>query len=470
MKNNKNRNFAQRNSAHGSFAQGSVLGNILSLALPMMSAQLINVLYNVVDRMYIGRLGADATDALTGLGVCLPLITLITAFTNLIATGGAPLFSISRGRGDKEETQMLLGNSFGLLLICGAALTALTYIFMTPVLRLLGASEQTLPYALSYMRIYTAGTMFVMLSVGLNSFINAQGFAGIGMCTVIIGSVLNIVLDPILIFKLHMGVKGAALATLISQGVSAAWTMRFLTGKKTLFKLTKASMRMSAKRVKKIISLGVSGFIMAATNSAVTMVANSCLSTWGGDIYIAVMTVISSVREIATMPVMGMVNGIQPVIGFNYGAGLNGRVKTAIRDSALVLTVYTALFWGAVIVFSRQLMGMFTADANLIATGIGPLQTYFFGFVFMALQFTGQSVFVGLGRTKFSIIFSLLRKAIIVIPLTIILPYFYGVNGVFLAEPISNVVGGGACFTTMLITVYRRLGKDKPQKSVNLNK
>jgi putative MATE family efflux protein len=442
------------------FSKGSVIGNIMRIAIPMMVAQFINVLYNVVDRIYIGRMGADATNALTGLGVCLPLITVVMAFANLISSGGAPLFSIARGRGDERETKLLLGNSFLLLLIYGAAITILIYAFEEPLLRLLGASNETLPYAKDYMNIYAAGTIFVMISLGLNSFINAQGFAKTGMFTVIIGAVLNIVLDPLFIFVFGMGVKGAALATVISQLASAVWTVLFLTGKRTLIKLSVSAMRPQKKRIIKINTLGMSGFIMAATNSAVTTVCNSTLSVWGGDLYIAIMTIISSVRDVVQMPVMGMTNGIQPVIGFNYGAGCGKRVKAAIRDSAAVLIIYTGVMWIAVILFARQFLGMFSGDANVIEAGVRPLHIYFFGFVFMALQFTGQSVFTGLGKTKQAIIFSLLRKVFIVIPLTIILPYWFGVDGVFIAEPVSNVIGGTACFITMIFTVYRKI-KDK---------
>lgn len=442
------------------FSKGSVIGNIMRIAIPMMVAQFINVLYNVVDRIYIGRMGADATNALTGLGVCLPLITVVMAFANLISSGGAPLFSIARGRGDERETKLLLGNSFLLLLIYGAAITILIYAFEEPLLRLLGASNETLPYAKDYMNIYAAGTIFVMISLGLNSFINAQGFAKTGMFTVIIGAVLNIVLDPLFIFVFGMGVKGAALATVISQLASAVWTVLFLTGKRTLIKLSVSAMRPQKKRIIKINTLGMSGFIMAATNSAVTTVCNSTLSVWGGDLYIAIMTIISSVRDVVQMPVMGITNGIQPVIGFNYGAGCGKRVKAAIRDSAAVLIIYTGVMWIAVILFARQFLGMFSGDANVIEAGVRPLHIYFFGFVFMALQFTGQSVFTGLGKTKQAIIFSLLRKVFIVIPLTIILPYWFGVDGVFIAEPVSNVIGGTACFITMIFTVYRKI-KDK---------
>ncbi|MDO5399014.1 MAG: MATE family efflux transporter [bacterium] len=436
-----------------------MLGNILRLAGPMILAQLINVLYNVIDRIYIGRWGENASDALTGLGVCLPVITVVIAFANLIGTGGAPLFSIERGRKNSRETEALMGNSFALLLGIAVVITLIIYITKRPVLMLLGASNATLPYADSYLSVYSVGTIFVMISLGMNSFINAQGFSKTGMLTVLIGAGLNIVLDPIFIFGLKMGVTGAALATVISQGASAAWTLTFLLGKRTEVKLKLSAMRLKPARVRKILSLGVSGFVMGLTNSAVTMVCNAELRVYGGDTYIAVMTIINSVREMISMPVMGMTNSIQPVLGYNYGAGLMKRVKTGIRDSSVILVLYTLVMWIAVVVFSEGFLGMFTRDTAIIEAGLKPLHIYFFGFVFMALQFSGQSIFVGLGCAKRAVFFSIFRKVIIVIPLTVLLPRVFGVHGVFAAEPISNVIGGSASFLTMYFTLYRKLDK-----------
>jgi len=439
------------------FSKGSVIGHIVKLAIPMMLAQFINVLYNIVDRIYIGRAGENASDALTGLGICLPIITAVMAFTNLISSGGAPLFSISRGKGDIKESKYLMNNSFLMLVIIGIILTVSVHFLKIPLLKLLGASESTLPFADGYLSVYNIGTIFVMLSLGMNSFINAQGFAKTGMCTVLIGAGINIILDPIFIFYMNMGVKGAAAATVVSQAIAAVWTMLFLTAGKSDIKIEAAFMKLGLKRIIRISSLGTSGFVMAATNSAVSMVCNSQLAVWGGDSYIAVMTIINSVREVVQMPVMGMTNAIQPVIGFNYGAKLYDRVKTAIKDSAVILICYTMLMWTAVILLGRFFIGLFTTDAEIINIGLTPMHIYFFGFVCMALQFTGQSTFVGLGKTKQAIIFSLLRKVIIVIPLTILLPVWFGVNGVFMAEPVSNVLGGAACFITMIITVYKKL-------------
>lgn len=439
------------------FSKGSVIGNIVSLALPMTLAQLINVLYNIIDRIYIGRLGEESTLALTGLGVCLPAVTIGIAFANLVGMGGAPLFSIERGAGHEDEAESILGNSFTLILILSAVLTVLGFIFKVPLLRLLGASDATLPFADAYLTIYLCGNLFVMVSLGLNSFINAQGFAKTGMMTVIIGAVLNIVLDPILIFTLGMGVRGAALATVISQFASAVWTFSFLIGKKALLKIKIAKMRCRARCVKKIIVLGMAGFTMSITNSIVQMAYNMGLQNHGGDVYIGAMTIINSIREVIHMPISGFSNGAQPVIGFNYGAGRNDRVKSGIKWMSGVLTAYTLLAWLLVSLFPRFFIGVFSSDPEIMRVGVTSMHIYFFGFFMMALQSSGQSTFTALGKSKQAITFSIFRKVIIVTPLIFILPHWFGVNGVFLSEPISNFIGGAACFITMLVTVYRKL-------------
>lgn len=439
------------------FSKGSVIGNIVSLALPMTLAQLINVLYNIIDRIYIGRLGAESTLALTGLGVCLPAVTIVIAFANLVGMGGAPLFSIERGAGHDDEAEAILGNSFTLILVLSAVLTVLGFMFKVPLLRLLGASDATLPFADAYLTIYLCGNLFVMVSLGLNSFINAQGFAKTGMMTVVIGAVLNIVLDPILIFTLGMGVRGAALATVISQLASAVWTFSFLIGKKALLKIRTAKMRCRAKRVKKIIVLGMAGFTMSITNSIVQMAYNMGLQNHGGDVYIGAMTIINSIREVIHMPIAGFSNGAQPVIGYNYGAGRNDRVKSGIKWMSGTLTAYTLLAWLLVFLFPRFFIGIFSSNPELMSVGVTSMHIYFFGFFMMALQSSGQSTFTALGKSKQAIIFSVFRKVIIVTPLIFILPCWFGVNGVFLSEPISNFIGGAACFITMLVTVYRKL-------------
>ncbi len=441
------------------FAQGSIIKHMLKLAIPMTLAQLVNVLYNIIDRIFIGRIPVDSTNALTGLGVAFPICTVTIAFANLVGMGGAPLFSIERGRGDEKEAGKIMGNSFIMLVVVGVIISIVGLLVKKPVLYLLGASEATYHYADSYITIYLLGTVFVMLSLGLNAFINAQGFGKIGMITVSIGAILNIILDPIFIFVFDMGVRGAAVATVISQFASALWTFSFLTGKKTIIKLSKDNFKLEFKRIRKICGLGLSGFTMAITNSAVQMAGNSSLSIHGGDIYIAAMTVINSVREVVQMPILGISNSSQPIISFNYGANESKRVKQAIRYMAIGLFAYTLAAWIFIMIFAKQLIIMFNNDTALLTIGVTSIHIYFFGFFFMAFQFTGQSTFTALGKSKQSVFFSLFRKVIIVIPLIYILPLVggLGVNGVFLAEPVSNLVGGLASFMTMYFTVYRKL-------------
>lgn len=443
------------------FSKGSVAKNIWSLAVPMTVAQLVNVLYSVVDRIYIGHLPDASTEALTGIGLALPVITMITAFSNLFGMGGAPLCSIARGAGDVKRAEKIMGNSFTLLLMTGVILMAFCYLTMRPMLYLFGASDQTYPYAQAYLSVYLTGTLFVMISLGMNNFINAQGFGKMGMLTVLIGAVLNIVLDPVFIFGFHMGVYGAATATVISQGVSAAYVFWFLRGNHVLFRLNKKDMRLEGKLIREITGLGLSGFVMSVTNGSVQIVCNAMLSRYGGDLYVGVMTVINSVREIITMPVNGLTNGAQPVIGFNYGAGEYERVKKAIRFMGTSCIVFTCAVWAVLFVVPQFFIHLFNSEPELLEAGVGAFRIYFFGIFLMALQFTGQSTFVALGKSKQAVFFSLLRKAIIVIPLTICLPMIggLGVNGVFLAEPVSNLIGGVTCFVTMYVTVYRKLGK-----------
>lgn len=441
------------------FSKGSVYRNIMEVAVPMIFAQLLNLLYNVVDRIYIGRIPEVGTLALTGVGICFPVISLVTAFTYLYGNGGSPLCAMERGRGNKKEAEQIMGNSFILLVYTGIILTVAGLIFYKPVLYLFGASSATFPYAAAYMRIYLLGTVFVMISVGMNPFINSQGFGNMGMFTVLIGAVLNIILDPVFIFVFHMGVQGAALATILSQFFSAVWVMKFLTGKRAVLQLKKSAFCLRWERVRRILGLGVSGFIMAFTNSLVQVVCNSTLQSFGGDIYVGVMTVLSSVRDICTMPVMGLTNGASPVMSFNYGEKAYHRVKQAIGFVTVICVGYTFLAWGLLKLAPEFFIRIFNADPQLVEKGIPALHIYFFGFCFMALQFTGQSVFVALGKSKQATFFSLLRKAFIVVPLTLALPHIagLGVDGVFWAEPVSNLIGGCACFFTMLATVMPEL-------------
>ena len=443
------------------FTVGTVRQRIVQQAVPLTLAQVVQLLYNIVDRIYIGHLPEVGELALTGLGITFPVIVIIAAFTALFGTGGTPLFSIARGRGDEKEAEGIIGNVFALLTLSSAVLFALCYVFRRPILLAFGASGESVVYADQYLQVYLFGTLFSMLVTGMNGYINAQGFPKFGMATTLMGAVINIVLDPLFIFAFGMGVRGAALATVISQAISAVWVLRFLTGRRAILRLKKETIRIDWQRTKRIMSLGLPGFVMQGTNSLVQIVCNSQLQLAGGaefgDLYVRVMTVIGSVREILSLPVGGISNGAQPVLGFNYGAGRNDRVKEGVRFTALLGVVYTLLAWVVVMLIPRQLIGIFSDDAQTIAVGARMMNIYFFGFVFMSFQFVGQSTFQALGKAKKAIFFSLFRKAMIVVPLTVLLPVWFGVEGVFLAEPISNAVGGLACFVTMWLTVYRRL-------------
>ena len=455
-------------TAENDFSKGSVVKNILGLAVPMTLAQLINVLYNIVDRIYIGRIPEHATLSLTGIGLSLPMITMVIAFANLFGMGGAPLCSIERGRGNLEEAEKIMGNSFTMLVVFGVFLTMLGLLFKKPLLYAFGASDSTYPFADAYITIYLLGSIFVMVGLGMNSFINSQGFGKVGMCTVLLGAVANIILDPIFIFGLGMGVRGAALATIISQFFSAVWIVRFLTGKRTILRLRLSCLRPQWKRIRAIVGLGMSGFTMAITNCTVQIVCNATLQTFGGDLYVGVMTVINSLREVASMPVQGVTNSAQPVMGFNYGAKEYGRVKKAIVFTSLFSIAYTTLAWAFLHGFPEFFIRIFNQDQALIEAGVPALRLYFFGFFMMSLQFAGQAVFVALGMSRQAIFFSIFRKVVIVVPLTLLLPSVSGMgtNGVFLAEPISNFIGGAACSGTMLLLVWTELTRRERAKTV----
>ncbi len=453
----------QRNGTD--FSAGSVKGHIIAQAVPLTLAQAVQLLYNIVDRIYIGHLPEVGQLALTGLGVTFPVIVLIAAFTQLVGVGGTPLFSMARGRRDEKEAGAILGNAFALLTLASVGCFLVGYLFRRPILFAFGASEESYFFADQYLRIYLLGTVFSMLTTGLNGYINAQGFPKIGMMTTLLGAAINIVLDPVFIFLFDMGVQGAALATVISQAISCIWVIKFLTGKKAAIPLTRRNIRISPSRTKRIVTLGIPGFVMQGTNSLVQIVCNNQLQifgsmqfTGGGDLYVGVMTVLMSVRELLGLPVSGIAHGSQPVLGFNYGAGENGRVKEGIRFMSLLGMAYTLIAWAVVMLIPRQMIALFSDDLTTIETGARMLNIYFFGFVFMAFQFAGQSTFQGLGKAKQAVFFSLFRKAMIVVPLTLMLPRIgFGVEGVFLAEPISNAIGGLACFITMWLTVYRKL-------------
>lgn len=440
------------------FTKGSIAGNIIKLALPMTVAQLINVLYSVIDRIYIGRMPEVGKMALTGVGVAFPMITIMIAFANLVGMGGAPLASIERGKGNNEQAERIMGNSFTLLLIFSVVLTLLGYLFKKPLLYAFGASDETFYYANSYISIYFIGNVFMMLGLGLNSYINAQGFATVGMLSVTLGAIVNIILDPIFIYILHMGVSGAALATVISQGVTCVWVLHFLSSKKTILRIRSSYMKLEKAIVKNIMALGATGFVMAITNSSVQIVCNMTLARFGGDLYVAVMTVINSIREVIMMPVQGITNGSQPIMSYNYGARAYKRVNQSIRFITVTCVVYATLVWFVMHFFGGFFVKLFNNEPELVREATTSLAIYFFGFFMMSLQFSGQSTFVALGKAKQAVFFSIFRKVIIVVPLTMILPRVgFGVLGVFIAEPISNFIGGLASYLTMQLTVGREL-------------
>ena len=442
------------------FSKGPVWKCILSQAVPLMIAQLVQLLYNVVDRIYIGHMEGTSGLALTGVGLTFPIITLIMAFTALFGMGGTPLFAMARGAGNEERAGKILGNSFALLLLSSVVLTVLGYVFCRPVLFAFGASEDSYVYAKEYLNIYLLGTVFSMTSTGLNNYINAQGFPKIGMLSIILGAAANIVLDPVFIFAFDMGVAGAALATILSQALSAIWVLRFLFGKTVPIPLRFINIRIRWEITKDILRLGTANFIMQGTNCLVQVTCNSTLQLYGGDLYVGIMTVVNSVREIFMLPVSGIINGAQPVISFNYGAKDYRRVKSGIRFNTLIGALYNTAAWGLVLLFPEFLFRIFAENAAMISAGVEMLKLYFFGFVFMAFQLAGQSTFQAVGDAKHAIFFSLLRKAIIVVPLTLLLPRIgFGVCGVFLAEPISNVLGGLASYLTMRMTVYKQINQ-----------
>ncbi len=455
------------NTQTSDFSKGSVPSNILRLAIPMTVAQLINVLYSVVDRMYIGHIPNAAAHALTGVGLTFPIISIVTAFANLFGMGGSPLFSMERGRNNVDKARKIMGNTFALLVGTGIVLTVVILLIKRPLLYAFGASDVTYPYANGYITIYLCGSVFVMIGLGMNNFINAQGFGRKGMMTVLLGAVTNIVLDPIFIFLLNLGVQGAALATVISQFISALWAVSFLRGKKTLIRIEWISMKLDLKLVWKIVSLGFSSFIMAVTNSIVQITCNSTLQTFGGDLYVGVMTILNSVREVVSTPINGVTNAGQPVVGFNYGAQEYRRVRAGIKFTSILCVVYTTVVWLLLFLFPRFFIGLFSSEEALREAAVPSMHIYFFGFFMMSLQMAGQSAAVALGRSKQAVFFSLFRKVIIVVPLTLLLPNLFGlgVNGVFLAEPISNFIGGGACYITMLLTIWREMVRKEKAKN-----
>ena len=430
----------------------------------MLAAQFLNLLYNIVDRIYISRIPGTGTAALGAVGLCFPVITIIAAFTNLFGSGGAPLFAIARGRGDSREAGMLLNTVFWLELGSAILLMAAGWLFGRPILRLFGASGEALVYSLPYLQIYLAGTVFSMLASGLNPFIVAQGYPRAAMVTVMIGAVANLILDPVFIFTLGMGVRGAAVATVISQGLSAVFVLLLLLRGNIEIRLHRqpvCEIFREFRRAADIISLGVATFVMLMTNSLVQITCNRVLSLTGGDLYITIMAILASVRQILELPMLAIADGAAPIISFHYGARRPDLVRKAVMTLAVLGFAYSLATWGFLEWKPSLLISIFSTDAGILTETRHALHLYFYAFPFMVFQYTGQTTFKSLNKKRRAIFFSLLRKAFIVVPATYLLALGMnmGTDGVFLAEPVSNVIGGLACFITMLCTVMPELKK-----------
>lgn len=416
---------------------------LVKLALPAVMAQLVNMLYNIVDRIYIGRLEGIGTEALAGVGACLPVILLVSAFAALSSMGGAPRASIFMGKGDRESAERTMGNCMLLLLVLAAALTATLLIFQEPILLAFGALPQTLPYAMDYMRIYAIGTVFVQIALGMNAFITAQGFSRTSMLAVLIGAVLNIALDPVFMFALDMGVRGAALATILSQAVSAAWVLRFLAGSKTVLRLRIRRMAPSAKLLLPCVALGLSPFIMQATEAAINVCFNRQLAQFGGALALGAMTILASVMQFAMLPLMGLTQGAQPIISYNYGARNPARVREGFRVLLKACLVYSGGLWLLVMLFPQGFAMLFSTDQALISFTARALRVYMAVSVLFGVQIACQQTFIALGNAKSSLFLAVLRKLILLIPLIYVLPALLPMDqtmAVYLAEPVADAL------------------------------
>lgn len=426
---------------------------MLSLALPTVLAQLINVLYNVVDRIYIGHMQGDGNLALTGVGVTLPIITLIAAFSAFAGAGGAPLAAIELGKKDERKASLIMGNSAWLLVFFSIVLTIGFLIFKIPILYAFGASSKTIAYANDYITIYLLGTIFVQLALGLNAFISGQGAAKAAMLSVLIGSVINIVLDPIFIFALHLGVRGAALATVISQFVSAVWVVSFLKSKRSVLYLK--LVRPDKSLILKIAALGIAPFVMQSTESLVTITFNTGLQRYGGDLYVGSMSILMSIMQLIVIPVNGITQGVQPIVSYNYGAGNRLRVKETVIRLVSVCLLGTLILAGVAIFCPSIYASMFTNDAELVALTCRIMPIFFLGIAIFGIQAACQSTFLALGQAKVSLFIAMLRKIILLIPLALILPKFLGVKGIYIAEPVSDVISVIVTSVLCVITLKR---------------
>ena len=435
---------------------GKVSRLLFSLALPTITSQIVNMLYNLVDRVYIGHMQPVDTVgalALTGVGVCLPVILVVSAFAALMAMGGAPRASIQEGRGNARESERIMGNCFTMLVMASLVLTAVLQLFGRDLLQLFGASENTIDYAAAYMGIYSLGTVFVQVTLGMNAYITAQGFTTVSMRTVLIGAGLNIVLDPIFIFVLDMGVRGAALATILSQAVSAAWVLRFLTGNRSKWRLRRENLRPRASVVGPCLALGLAPFIMQSTESLIAVCFNSSLLKYGGDLAVGAMTVLTSIMQLAMMPLQGLTQGAQPIVSYNYGARNPQRVREAFRCLLLACVTYSLTLWALVQLMPRMFAGIFTPDPELRSYAAWALRIYMGATGIFGVQIACQQTFIALGNAKTSLFLAVLRKIILLIPLVYILPHFFAdkVFAVFLAEPVADLLA--VCTTAGMFAV-----------------
>ncbi len=433
------------------------IGKLLfKLAVPTVVAQLINMLYNIVDRIYIGHMPGDGSLALTGVGVCMPIIMIISAFAALIASGGAPKASICMGKNDKESAEKILGGCFSLQLIISAILTSVLLIWNKDLLLMFGASENTIDYASSYMSVYAIGTVFVQLTLGMGAFITAQGFAKTGMMTVLIGAVSNIILDPVFIFGFKLGVRGAALATILSQAISCAWVLIFLSGKRTYLKLQSKYMRIDGKLVFPCVALGLSAFIMQSSESVISVCFNSSLLKYGGDIAVGAMTILTSVMQFAMLPMQGIAQGAQPISSYNYGAKNTERVKKTFKLLLTTCLIYSLTIWAVIMAFPNIFAGIFTPDADLIDFTSKALRIYCAVLGIFGIQIACQMTFVSTGNAPCSIIVAIVRKFVLLLPLIYLMPHLIEnkTMGVYLAEPVADVIA--VTFTAVLFAIQFR--------------
>ncbi|HCT89867.1 MAG TPA: MATE family efflux transporter [Lachnospiraceae bacterium] len=452
----------EKNTKNQNLGKDPVGPLLMKLAIPTIIAQLVNLLYNLVDRIYIGHIPEVGGMALTGLGLCFPVIMMITAFSSLIGAGGAPRSAIYMGKGDMDSAEHILGNCTAMLLGISVALTAVLEMSGPAILRMFGASDNTFPYAISYMRIYVFGTVCVMMTLGLNMFVTTQGFSKISMMTVLIGAILNIILDPIFIFAFGMGVQGAALATIISQGVSALWVLRFLTGPKTKLRIRVGKMHVKRTVILPVMALGIAPFIMNITESLLNVAFNSSLSKFGGDAAVGAMTILSSIMQLQFLPVQGLGQGAQPLISFNYGAGNISRVKKTFRILLVSSLIYTLVFWGFVELFPGVFVRLFNNNSpELISLTKWALRIYMGATGLFGIQMAVQQTFMALGQAKLSLLIACLRKVILLIPLIYILPLFFSdkVFAVFLAEPVADLLSIITAGTLFAVNINKILAR-----------